>query len=316
MKRVLWLFPFFVFVVFVELRLGGMPNLFSLRRDLLERQASSIETLVLGACDAQSALKPSVWGTEGFTLASSNQTPFISAQLLERWLPKLPNVRTVVFSSTYFMWESRLRNEPEAWRNFYYQRFLGISGDARPFDWMDLNRWSLFFLYWPESRSLIFETKVKQSYGLFDGERLPFVESLPSDGWRGFRAEMPQSTDYSRGDLFVRELSLHIKPENIPRNQAAMERVVRRAGERGIRFVFLKTPLLPRAYEALDSAKVQRERKLVSDFQSNLGVEYFDYSADSRFSEADFLDLGHLNEAGAEKFSAIVAKEVLGSRSP
>jgi len=70
-------------------------------------------------------------------------------------------------------------------------------------------------------------------------------------------------------------------------------------------------PTQPAYHRALIPAGYARFRELVQRAQDHFGARYYDFLRDPRFTEQDFVDGSHLNVRGAEKFSRVLAAEVV-----
>ena len=86
--------------------------------------------------------------------------------------------------------------------------------------------------------------------------------------------------------------------------------------EKDARAVMVTTPFLEEYYNMIEKKSpefIGEFERMVSDICENTGVEYYDYSHDSRFAHAYklFLNADHLNHEGAVKFTDIIMSDVV-----
>ena len=81
--------------------------------------------------------------------------------------------------------------------------------------------------------------------------------------------------------------------------------------ENGVTPIFITTPYT-RAYSGgMPEMLLNAFYEAVNSLSEELSVPYFDYSKDTRFSDAMFEDSDHLNTQGAELFMQIISEEIL-----
>jgi hypothetical protein len=92
-----------------------------------------------------------------------------------------------------------------------------------------------------------------------------------------------------------------------------LAKMIALAKAHGVRFVMLQTPLSPEYYQLFPH---QDDWQHVTDFWASFaaahGVPYYDESHLAGYTEADFVDLHHLQAVGADRFSAWLATNVVG----
>jgi hypothetical protein len=113
----------------------------------------------------------------------------------------------------------------------------------------------------------------------------------------------------ARQAMPIRESSMF--PENIPGNVALLEKLTVYLRAHHIRLILLSVPVTPEFQSVLHRDAYARMQDTVSVFAATHGLHYANYMTDDRFRPADFRDSNHLNYRGAEKFSRIVARELL-----
>lgn len=116
MRRFLIQIFWFSVIVLICLGIGEivvrrMPNSYSTKNAALERNDDKINTIILGSSHSYYGLRPEILGDSVLSLANISQTPEYDLALLEKWLPKMPNVKRVIISISYFTFvESRMED--------------------------------------------------------------------------------------------------------------------------------------------------------------------------------------------------------------
>jgi hypothetical protein len=278
MRNFLYLLPCFIFVLLIEIWLGRLPNLYSLKRQHLESQANETEVLVLGACDGQSAFKPSEWRTKGYSLATASQSLTVSSQLMDYWVKRLPQLKKVIVSTSYFLWNLNSAQTSEYWRNYFYFRFFGIRGELEWGRFLDLRGFSLFFLYWPFSRSWIWEARLGQlsPYQPLSNERVPIIKELPQDGFVGFARRPASEFSAEWADRTLRGILQWTIEGNEGQILRSVRSSLRNASQRGIETLFVRTPVHPLFAERLNRLENEKEAHLIGELQKEFLVRLVD----------------------------------------
>ncbi len=310
MRVLIYTLPALLLFLALEWRLAQLPTLYSLRAEKLESRAKELEILVLGGCDAQAAIKPSLFSKRGLNLASANQSWVISSQIYFAWADRLPKLKKVILSTSYFAWQASLREGPEYWRNYFYTRFMGLRGELNLFSFFDVRQFSLFFLYWPYSRSLVFEIGIptSQIYEPLSGERLPLLPSLPDDGYLPYpqREERYRSPD--RLALIARSMESEMRPSYFENNEYAVRSLLLHAKQRSIDILFIRTPGVAGFESHMNQEQNQAEKRLIDKLCGEYGCKLRDYRTTKELNFSDFADATHLNESGAIKFTRLLGE--------
>ncbi len=92
-----------------------------------------------------------------------------------------------------------------------------------------------------------------------------------------------------------------------------LAKMIALARKHGIRILLLQTPLHPDYYSLFPHEDDwQQVTRFWTDFAAAHGVRFFDASHLPGYTDADFVDLHHLQAAGAQKFSTWLATNVVG----
>lgn len=100
-------------------------------------------------------------------------------------------------------------------------------------------------------------------------------------------------------------------PDTVAENMEIINKYLKMCINCGTRPTLVTFPLSSWYVNYFNKQKMDEMKYLVSDVSESYGVNYFDYSKDGRFSDADFYDKEHLNMNGAKKISTILDREVI-----
>lgn len=294
----------------MEWRLSHVPNLYSQKQQLLEQLAPKMEVLILGGCEAQSAFKPSEWDRVGLNFATANQSAVVAAQIFTKALPKLPALRTLVMPASYLSWQGTYELQKESWRNYFYTQFFHVRGELSVFRFLDVRTFSLFFLYWPFSRQLLWSTDLSQhhTYRPLHGERMPFLPELPADGFLPFDTLDDVVFEPVRVNQGIQLWHRSLQPERLQTNRKALQKIVQLARDRGVRVLFVKTPVAAEFRKRMLPSGIALEDEALAILSKEENVAVVDFrskAAEHLFDRNDFADAVHLSESGAIKLSRL-----------
>lgn len=283
--------------VVLELLLLTRPNIYSYKREYVERHLDDISVLLMGNSHIEEALVPELLGDSVFNFAISGKEWNCDAELAQRYLPKMNHLRIVVLPFSYEYFEfGRTRDRgstPQAKKRTntfrcMQTKYLGI----RQYGWR----------YWSE----ILNSSENYMNRLFFGQRTrDFCDSL------GFVKLGVQG----RSPYWQWQRLPQIVDSNMPQDEKAFKEFVRGHDtiaklccEQGAKLILVSAPVY-QTYQYLISDVVLHEMKRVADSLNTLyhNVEYYNFFFAEGFDDEDFYDSGHLTETGAIKFSKMLA---------
>lgn len=295
---------FFLLVILacvgLELLLLTRPNVYSYKREFLERHLEDITVLLMGNSHIEEALVPELLGDSVFNFAISGKEWSCDVELAQRYLPKMNRLRIVVLPFSYEYFEfgrtkdgvSTLQAGKRANTFRCMQtKYLGI----RQYGWR----------YWSE----ILNSDENYMKRLFSCQSTSdFCDSL------GFVKLGVQG----RSSYWQWQRLPEIVDPNMPRDEKAFEEFVRGhdtiaqlCREQGARLILVSAPVY-QTYQYRISDVVLQEMKLVADSLNKLyhNVEYYNFFFAEGFDDEDFYDSGHLTETGAIKFSKMLSDTI------
>ena len=134
----------------IECYLLTVSNEYSYKRDYIEKKGPRISTLILGHSHAGNGINPVFIGDSTFNMAISGRNHYYDAIIAQRVIPKLPNLKCVIwplgynfqYASFRYPITSRKKKDTDMSSTYkcMYEKYMEIpSNDGKP---------SLF--YWSE----------------------------------------------------------------------------------------------------------------------------------------------------------------------
>jgi len=303
-KFVLFILPLAVLVLYLEVNLAGIPNSYNLKKENFEKQLSDIELLVVGSSHAYFGIDPALFSCKAYNMANVSQSFSYDARILEKYLPEMKRLKVVLVIVSYFSFGGQLADGPEYWRCYFYDRYFNIPPDEKgQSTFLDLRKYSLIALYGG-----------KDSFKyLLKGFKVNLADHLQPNGWYASTIPLGPINDEA-GKKRVQILHATTSVDNYDRNFKRLDDLFSLLRRRGIEPVIITTPVYHTCYDNLDPARIRKMEELIQSLCTRYQVHYFNYLTDKRFVIEDYADNDHLNAQGAEKFSKILDKDILGNR--
>lgn len=282
----------------IEIGLLYRPNIYSYKKQYVEKHLQDIKVLLLGSSHIEEAVKPELIGKGTFNLAISARVKEYDAALTEMFVPRMDSLLVVVMPIDYtsFLFNRDKVNPaatmaPESLINTcrcMHTKYMGVRIDPIWY-WSEILNSKLNYMsrFWNKQETLqecdslgYVKLDIKDRLSIWENKALPslFDETLPIDQhaydvlWNVY--------------TYIAKVTM----------------------ERHVRLVLLSPPVY-KTYQASMHPTVKKDmyafvKKLLHAYPN---VEYYDYLYDQRFLPEDFNDSSHLTDTGAEKFSRILA---------
>jgi hypothetical protein len=300
LRGALFAAPLLAAALWLEAGLRTMPNSYAVKQAGMEACAGRIEALILGPSEAAQGLDPARLGLPAYNLANVGQDADYDARLYHAWSGRLPKLRFILEGLSYPSLQTRLSRGDEAWRAFFYRRWMGLGHQDPTLDWSAQNFSALLLI-----------------------EPVPALQAA----WRGFTPSGPlpdalgfqanpvtpdEDTDLRINSYTARKRAATHQGAMFPEVQALDEAALRamavEARQHGVRVLWVSPPV-SRAYAgALDPVRRKALRERAAALAKDCGVVWRDDADDPRFNDDDFFDVDHLNSRGAAQYSAELAK--------
>ena len=290
------LLPFLVVYLAIEYKASRLPNSYAQKKQFLGEQLQTVNILVLGSSHALDDINPDFFSCKGYNLSNVSQSLFYDTRLCMKYIDRLPHLRGVIFTVSFFSLFYELNDLPEDWRDYFYYRYYGIRHPA--LDYSDPKIFSYTALYTRDFISAMVFSKLnnKEEFG-----------DIQPNGWKKVPAPadsnaISDSTGHEHA-LFHNSL---VRMENLKSNIGYLRELLSELHKRNIRVCFVTTPVYQTYSRYLNPFILQANQNIIGELCREFNAGQFNYFNDPRFRKIDFSDNDHLNIAGAEKFSRIL----------
>lgn len=266
---------FMVLVLLTEFFATKVNNNYSYKYNYIEHHGKEISTLLMGQSQFEYSINPCELGDSVFILAQSARAIYYDYAILERYLSKMPNVRTIVFPINV----GHLASECSDAVN--YSKSYDIAYPGWP--------------YCLTSRSLLLSHALNISYfkqkTIVDDKGYSCIESV----WNGkFVAFPPQRQN----------------KEAVEQYTLLLQKIASICQAKNIRFIAIACPL-SNLYLSKCSGEMYDDMLYVVENVSNkYKIEFCDYTRDEEYrSDSLYCDSNHLNHRGATMFAKRVRQD-------
>jgi hypothetical protein len=291
-----------VSAITLEILLWQIPNDYTLKRKYLDKNASEIETLILGNSHAYYAINPQYFTVPTFNSAMRSQSLDFDYEIFKKYKDNFTSLKTIVLTISYPSLWGRLSSKTGAsYIINNYKMFYGFNSPSHvPFHLEIFNRPLEVNIrrikkYYIEKRSPQFSDKA--GWGRKDFEKIKYT--LPESGKLGANQ---QTFDDINSLNFKR-----IYEDNIN----ILTNILKWSNQNGVQVILLTTPAHESYRKSLNPKQLNKTietAKMLASKHEN--CRYYNFLDDPRFTPEDFRDAHHLSIKGAHKFSEIFAKEI------
>lgn len=294
-RILLFLLPPALLLGAAEAYMRSQPNSYAAKQAAVDRTAPRVETLILGASHNYMGINPARLKTCALNLAGVSQTLDVDVNILRSYLPLMPRLRTVVtgFDNGIFFDVPLLEGE-ESFRCTYYNLYMRLQRmDAWP-------RKAFETADWTGARERLRR--------LLFGDGFELCDSL---GWYPGYRHTEQEPDALSDEAARHRNDRHAcRDWSAPaRNRDCLIEMASLCRRHGIRLIVLETPLSPAYLRHVPRRQAETLAKMAEECRQMPGVSFRSYAGDARFGGTDFYNTDHLSDAGAEKFSKILADD-------
>lgn len=300
LKFIIFILPLISIFGFIEYKLSQMPNSYIIKKQLLDRKAGKIQVLITGTSHAYTGINPNFWNNiYAFDIANNSQDLTYDFLIVNKYIPRMKNLRLVIIPISYFSYETKLENSVEDWRKYFYFHFFHIP--YSDFNLFSSKNYSLISLYGP--------TKTRELISKNFNEKL--TEKIDENGFSITTGQLDKEVGKSIGSERVNYFHQHMNIAFINDNKAVLIRLIHLCFSRNVIPVFITTPASEFFYDYIHEDTYERMQNITTALSKKYSVRYINYFHDKRFVINDFSDSDHLNSTGAAKLSKIIYEDII-----
>jgi len=290
LKIALFLAPFFLVWLALEVFYRQVPNNYSYKDQQLQKVAPDVQTLVMGDSHAFYGINPVYFKDPTFNLSNISQSLLTDELLLEKHIANLPALKTVFINISYFTLSTKDNALESNWRKYFYHHNMGITAPSISF-W-NPQRYSMALIQrFDKSMDLV--QKYHNNYTIVNATPLGYG--------------MQDASDIVKDKEAISIVIANKHEDNsldFKHNTARLQRIIALCKKYEVAVVLLEMPVYPAYYNLLDTEK---KEKIKSNLNNLSGVDdtvfYLDLSTNPLFEKPDLRDADHLTNSGAKKCS-------------
>jgi hypothetical protein len=292
--------PILFSVLFMEILLRNIPNDYEFKKEYLDKNASEIETMILGSSHSFYGFNPVYFTTKTFNASHISQSLNYDFEIIKKYQSGLKQLKTIVLPISYFTLFGKLEAGSESWRVKNYILYYGLETSNSYTDYSEVISNKIYVnlkrigSYYIKGNSAISCTSLGWGTNYKSKNARDLIET-------GKTAALRHSKDIN-----------DIKYKNILRdNEQTLNSIIAWCKNRNIRIVLLTPPAFKSYRQNLNKTQLNVTIGIAkkTDLDNNNCV-YLNLLNDTSFVAKDFYDADHLSEIGAEKLSKLINEKI------
>ncbi|CAM4413244.1 hypothetical protein [Flavobacterium terrigena] len=285
------IFPILFFFLVLEIAIRKIPNDYQLKKEYLDKNATKINTLILGSSHTFYGLNPEYFSTKTFNAAYVSQSLDLDYEILNAYQSKFKNLKTVIIPISYFSLFETLETDVEKWRIKNYVMYYGFK-----------NKYQFTDNFESLNNHITQNVKKAVKYYVLDKS---FI-TASNLGWgTNFNSENKKTFEGAFTAKKHTAKNFNLYSENLKN----LEKIIALSKKNNINIVFITTPTHKSYYQDLNKIQLEKTTKTISNLvKNNSNCKYFNLLKSDKFTSEDFYDADHLNEIGAKRLSLLLDK--------
>ena len=292
--------PILFSVLFMEILLRNIPNDYEFKKEYLDKNASEIETMILGSSHSFYGFNPVYFTTKTFNASHISQSLNYDFEIIKKYQSSLKQLKTIVLPISYFTLFGKLEAGSESWRVKNYILYYGLETSNSYTDYSEVlsNKINVNLKrigsYYIKGNSAISCTSLGWGTNYKSKNARDLIET-------GKTAALRHSKDIN-----------DIKYKNILRdNEQTLNSIIAWCKNRNIRIVLLTPPAFKSYRQNLNKTQLNVTIEIAKKIDlDNNNCIYLNLLNDTSFVAKDFYDADHLSEIGAEKLSKLINEKI------
>ncbi|NQU51903.1 MAG: hypothetical protein HQ522_05140 [Bacteroidetes bacterium] len=292
--------PILLSGLFMEVLLRNIPNDYEFKKEYLDKNASEIETLILGSSHSFYGFNPVYFTTKTFNASHISQSLNYDFEIIKKYQFGFKQLKTIVLPISYFTLFGKLEAGSESWRVKNYILYYGLKISNSYTDYSEVL-----------SNKINVNLKRLGSYYIKGNSAI----SCTSLGWgTNYKSENARDLIETGKTAALRHSKdiNDIKYKIILRdNELTLSSIVAWCKNRNISLVLLTPPAFKTYRQNLNEAQLNETIEIAKRIDlDNSNCIYLNLLNDTNFVSKDFYDADHLSEIGAEKLSKLINEKI------
>ena len=255
-----------------------LPSELSTKKNFFEHKLGEIDTIILGQNDAYHGIHASSLTNHTFNLALPGQSLIMDAQLIQKYRPKLSNLRTVVFTISPTAYTSTIDRQAGSLKSFLYHHHFGVS--ERDLDWKPAAGLNMFGFLRNDSAARLVMDGISQR-----------ISSPAMDEWGS-----------TQTDASTAQESPMTSAKFSRANWNSIEGAIKSLQKQKVQVVFVSLPSKEK--------QTDQTLRITYGLSQKYDIRYFNYATDTRFAASDLTPEGILSRAGRDKMTQILKTDL------
>lgn len=124
--------PFIIVVIGLEILLRKIPNTYMVKADFLSKNSENTQILILGSSHGITGINPDYFAKNAFNTANYAQTLDQDYKILNANQGKLEHLEYIIVPLSYHLLWTTLEDHPQQWRRKYYDIYYNITTEPNP----------------------------------------------------------------------------------------------------------------------------------------------------------------------------------------
>lgn len=285
--------PIFIFFLVFEIAIRKIPNDYQLKKAYLEKNASKINTLILGSSHSFYGINPKYFSKHTFNAAYVSQTLDLDEELLQIYKEKFSNLETVIIPISYASLFETLETDVEKWRLKNYILYYGFE-----------NKYHYTYNFETFNYDILLNLKkVIKHYVL----NKSFITSSKLGWGTNFSSKNNQKFD---GKFTAKKHTIN-NFKLFDANLKSLQKIIELCQKKKVKILFITTPTDASYYMNVNKMQLLKTTNTINELvQKDPNCEYINLLDSEKFVATDFHDADHLNEIGAKKLSLFLDKKM------
>jgi len=300
-KLLLFVLPFLIGFVALELFIRYSDNAFNLKAKYIKNNEPQIEMLVLGSSHNQNAINPQFIDLKTANIAYGGQDVYLDSALFFHFANRLKQLKVVVLELDYHSLEEF--NGQDYFRLSWYYHFYDVTCGHIPF----FQKISLYL-----SEPEFFNDHLKRSFDPREYKYQFNEQGFVLNDFPGvFQSLKYDSLQIERtADERLRNRHTTVSPQNFENNARCLKSMITFCNDHGIQVVLLASPMYNSYTKREKNEKLERRKLFIDEVTAWPNVHFLNHEFDPNFHLNDFKNDDHLNTSGAQKFSIELNSEI------
>lgn len=285
--------PILLFFIVLEIAIRKIPNDYQLKKEYLDKNATQLNTLILGSSHTFYGLNPVYFSKKTFNAAYVSQSLDLDYEIINAYQAKFKNLETVIIPISYFSLFETLETDVEQWRIKNYAIYYGLENN---------------YPFTAHFETLNNDVKLNLKKAV---KHYVFQKSFLTSSSLGWGTNFNSKNKKEFNGKYTSEKHTAKSYSLLDENTRTLEKIISLCKKKKLKILFLTTPTHSSYYKNINTKQLEKTTQTLTQLtQKNANCTYFNLLKSNWFTNEDFYDADHLNEIGAKKLSKYINQKI------